>query len=77
MVPCLVFNGRRAEFDYSLYKGEYPRIIDQDIEIFQREVNCFKDIVFSSMLKVMSYILLCRQNIQQQVLVHIVYADPG
>ena len=32
MVPCLVFNGRRAEFDYSLYKGEYPRIIDQDIE---------------------------------------------
>ena len=64
MVPCLVFNGRRTEFDLLNYNCPG--------ETFQKEVDTFKDIVFTSMLKVMSYILIHRQETQQQVLDHVV-----
>ncbi len=69
MVPCLVFNGRRTEFDLLNY--------NRPGETFQKEVDTFKDIVFTSMLKVMSYILIHRQETQQQVLDHVVlYSMP-
>ena len=66
MVPCLVFNGRRTEFDYNCPGETFPK-----------KVDTFKDIVFTSMLKVMSYILIHRQETQQQVLDHVVlYSMP-
>ncbi len=74
MVPCLVFNGRRTEFDCFL--DHLTNMCENDtkmiVETFQREVDTFKDIVFTSMLKVMSYILIHRQETQQQVLDHVV-----
>ncbi len=42
MVPCLVFNGRRTEFDCC------SRTVNQDMETFQREVDTF---VFIQCLK--------------------------
>ena len=70
MVPCLVFNGRRTEFDCFLYTNMCEN--DRAINIIQRKVDTFKDIVFTSMLKVMSYILILRQETQQQVLDRVV-----
>ncbi len=55
MVPCLVFNGRRTEFD--CFSHDFGHEADQEMETFQGEVDTFKDTVFSSMLKVMSYII--------------------
>ncbi len=71
IVPCLVFNGRRTEFDF-LSPDYYNHKADQAMETFQMEVDTFKNIVFNSMLKVLSYILLHRQKIQQHVLDHVV-----
>ncbi len=71
IVPCLVFNGRRTEFDF-LSPSDYNHKADQAMETFQMEVDTFKNIVFNSMLKVLSYILLHRQKIQQHVLDHVV-----
>ncbi len=53
-VSCLVFNGRRTEFDLFLNNNCERNYR----ETFQKEVDTFKDIVFNSMVKVMSYIII-------------------
>ena len=74
IVPCLVFNGRRTEFDcFSL--GDYNHDVEKGTETFQMEVDTFKDIVFNSMLKVMSHILQCRRETQQQFLDHVAHSS--